>query len=171
VGRWENRKEISGSDVMEILGIAFEVTNNPAYAAARKALIHHKLHTGGLKRALSNLYRRHHEPPEFSSLRRIRWYLRNGYTLREAVEHVAALEGIPGTSFSNAVEKFHPTKFRLSRPGILRAGYTRGPHAKQRQFTRPAVPGAPPLLRSPLRSFLSSGLVPWAASAARNSMS
>jgi hypothetical protein len=37
VRRWENKKEASGEDVMEILGIALMLTNDPAYAAARKA--------------------------------------------------------------------------------------------------------------------------------------
>jgi hypothetical protein len=105
VRSWENKKEISGKDVMEILGIALMLTNDPAYAAARKAMIRHRLDTGGLKRAFSNLQHRHHEPPERRCMQSISSYLKEGYGLREAFEHVVADEGIPGTSFSNAVDK------------------------------------------------------------------
>jgi hypothetical protein len=33
------------------------------------------------------------------------WYLQERYSLREAVEYVVAEEGIPGNSFSDAVDK------------------------------------------------------------------
>jgi hypothetical protein len=102
---WENKKEISGQDVREILGIALMLTNDPAYAAARKAMIRHRIDTGGLKRGLLNLHRRHHEPPEHLCTKSISWYLKEGYSLREAIEYVVAEEGIPGRSFSDAVEK------------------------------------------------------------------
>jgi hypothetical protein len=105
VKSWKNKKEISGKDVMEILGLALMLTNDPAYAAARKAMIRHRLDTGGLKRAFSNLHRRHHEPPERSCTEDISWYLKEGYSLTEAAEHVVADHGIPGTTFSSTVDK------------------------------------------------------------------
>jgi hypothetical protein len=102
---WKNKKEVSGEDVMEILEIALMLTNDPAYAAARKAMIRHRIDIGGLKRGLLNLHRRHHEPPERFCTERISWYLKEGYSLREAAEHVVADEGIPGNSFLDAVDK------------------------------------------------------------------
>jgi hypothetical protein len=105
VRRWKNKKGFSGKDVMEMLGIALMLTNDPAYSAARKAMIRHRINIGGLKRGLLNLHRRHHEPPERFCTESISWYLKEGYRLREAVEHVVAEEAIPGTSFSDAVDK------------------------------------------------------------------
>jgi hypothetical protein len=123
VGRWKSKKEISGQDVMEILGIAFEVTNDPAYAAARRAMKRHRLHTGGLKRAFVDLHRRHHEPRELACLRRIPWYLENRYNLREAVEHVVANEGIPGPSFSTVVDRVRHAYARREKLNAERLRY------------------------------------------------
>jgi hypothetical protein len=90
---------------MEILGIALMLTNDPAYAAARKAMIRHRIHTGGLKHGFLKLHRRHHEPPEHCCADSVSWHIKEGYSLREAAEHVAADEGIPGTSFRDAADK------------------------------------------------------------------
>ena len=98
---------------MEVLNLAFILTNHPAYAAAQKAMILHRLDTGGLKRAFTKLLRRHDEPPELSCVLscepfpdNVSWYMEEyGYPLRRAVEHVVADQGIPGTSFSDAVDK------------------------------------------------------------------
>jgi hypothetical protein len=104
VQRWN--KEISGDDVMEILELALALTNHPAYEAAREAMILHRLHSGGLRRAFQKLQRRHHEPPEFSCADSVSWYMEEAeYGLRRAVEHVVADLGIPASSFAGAVEK------------------------------------------------------------------
>jgi hypothetical protein len=106
VARWINRKEISGEDVMEVLGLALALTNHPAYDAARKAMHLHRLDTGGLKRAFRKLQRRHNPLPEDSCADCVTWYIDEfGYGLRRAVEHVVADLGIPGTSFADAVDK------------------------------------------------------------------
>jgi hypothetical protein len=135
VRRWRNKKEISGKDVMEILGIALELTNDPAYAAARKAMIRHGLDTGGLKRGFANLRRRHHEPPGLSCAEDIDWYRKAGYSLREAVEYVVANEGIPGTCFSNAVDKVRKAyaereQFKAEQSRYLDELGVRNPHKR-----------------------------------------
>jgi hypothetical protein len=99
-------KEISGDDVMEILKIAGMLTNHPAYAAAREAMILHQLNTGGLRRAFLNLYHRHHEPPEHWVADSVDFHMEEfGYKFRRAVEHTVATWGIPGASFLDAVDK------------------------------------------------------------------
>jgi hypothetical protein len=113
VEAWPNRKEIAGEDVMEILGISFALTNNAAYEKAQEAMKLHRLDKGGLARAFKTLQRRHREPPEYSCVMSVEpepdnvtWYREEfGYSVREAAAHVAADQGIPGTSFDNAVEK------------------------------------------------------------------
>jgi hypothetical protein len=99
-------KEISGEDVMEILEIASMLTNHPAYEAARRALMLHRLDRGGLRRAFLKLRRRHAPPPEHAAADCVDWYRGEfSYGFRRAVEHVVANLGVPGTSFENAVEK------------------------------------------------------------------
>jgi hypothetical protein len=106
-------KEISGENVMEVLDLAFALTNHPAYEAAREAMRLHRLNKGGVRRAFLNLLRRHHEPPEYSCVLSVEpepdsvtWYMEEyGFKLRKAVEYVVASEGIPGASFDDAVEK------------------------------------------------------------------
>jgi hypothetical protein len=100
-------KEISGEDVMEVLDLAFVLTNHPAYEAARKALRLHRLDAGGLRRAFLNLQRRHHnDSPVRCAADAIDWYMDEfGYKFRRAVEQVVANEGVPGTCFDDAVEK------------------------------------------------------------------
>jgi hypothetical protein len=128
VKSWKNKMAISGGEVMEILGLALMLTNDPAYAAARRAMIRHKLDTGGLKRAFVNLQRRHHEPPERSCADSVSWYLKEGYTLREAAEHVVANEGIPGNSFSDAVEKVRKAYARREQHEAERQKYLKKLH-------------------------------------------
>jgi hypothetical protein len=115
VDRWPNRKELNGQDIIEVLELAFALTNNPAYRAAQDAMGLHRLDRDGLKRAFVNLLRRHFEPPELSAVAdsgfedspdSVTWFMEEfGYGLREAVEHVVAADGIPGPTFEAAVEK------------------------------------------------------------------
>jgi hypothetical protein len=115
---WPNRKAISGADVMEILKLCFELTNHPAYEAARKAMILHRLDRRGLKQAFNRLQRRHHAPPEVSCVVGsgledlggepdcVTWFMEEfGYSKREAVEHAAASWGIPAPTLEKAAEK------------------------------------------------------------------
>jgi hypothetical protein len=126
VRRWKNKKEFSGKDVMEILGIALMLTNDPAYAAAREAMIRHRIHTGGLKHGFLKLHRRHHEPPEHCCADSVSWHIKEGYRLREAAEHVAADEGIPGTSFRDAADKVRKAYARREQHEAERQQYLNG---------------------------------------------
>jgi hypothetical protein len=114
---WENKKDITARDVMEILDLAFALTNNPAFKAAQEAMTRHwldrgGLRRGGLKRMFARVRRFHHEPPERSCAAgippepdNVSWYMETfDYNARQAAEHVVAHEGIPGTSFDGAVE-------------------------------------------------------------------
>jgi hypothetical protein len=122
--------EISGKDVMEVLELAGMLTNDPAYDAAQKAMRVHRLNTGGLKRAFLNLLRRHHERPEYSCIDNVTWYMEEyGFNLRRAVEHVVASQGIPGTSFDDAVDK------------VRKAYAKRGKHEAERQRYRSELAG------------------------------
>jgi hypothetical protein len=100
-------KEISGEDVMEVLDLAFALTNHPAYEAARQAMRLHRLDAGGLRRAFLNLQRRHHDDsPVRCAADSVDWYMDEfGYKFRRAVEQVVASDGVPGTCFDDAVDK------------------------------------------------------------------
>jgi hypothetical protein len=106
--------EIRGEDVMEVLELAFMLTNNPAYESARKAMVLHRLHKGGLKR---RFFRSAQSPPPAGRIACIwpdaddwpnpmtQYVVEEGYGVTRAAEHVVASLGLPGTCFSDAVDK------------------------------------------------------------------
>jgi hypothetical protein len=117
---WKNKKNISGKDVIEILEIAGTLTKHPAYQAAQDALVLHRLHRGGVKRALLKLHDRHVEPPEIIATYTVDIYMKErGYPFRRAVEHVVAEFSVPGTSFDSAVDKVRKAYGKLKKGGEL----------------------------------------------------
>jgi hypothetical protein len=114
-GKDVDAKDISGASIMDALNLAFALTNHPAYEAARKAMRLHRLDRGGLRRAFLKLQRRHgHDqvPCLYGRLYEldvhdsVQEYMDEfGYKLRQAIEHIVADVGMPGTSFADAVDK------------------------------------------------------------------
>jgi hypothetical protein len=118
-------KNLSGEVVMEILEIAGALTNHPAYEAARKAMVLHRLDTGGLRRAFSKLQRRHgHDrgtpdhlyADDIEALigQQLHAIDDNVYENDEgecsdlqAVEYVVAMFGIEGETFDSVVKRVH----------------------------------------------------------------
>ena len=92
--------------MIEVLELASRLTNHPAYEAAVKAMRLHRLDRGGLRRALHDLQRRHgHIEPHDYAQPIVLYMTELDYSYRQAIEHVVASMGIPGHSFSDAVEK------------------------------------------------------------------
>jgi hypothetical protein len=110
-GKVKDVKDISGADVVEVLTLAFALTNDPAYEAARKAMKLHRLDKGGLRSAFVKLQRLHghDQVPSLYGLDvhdTVREYMDEfGYESLQAIDHIVADVGMPGTSFANAVEK------------------------------------------------------------------
>jgi hypothetical protein len=110
-------KDISGADVMEVLALAFALTNDAAYEADREAMRLHRLDKGGLRRAFGNLQKRHghDQAPDFyyspdivdgQQYNIVQQYMDEfGFKSRRAIEHVVADLGMQGTSFADAVDK------------------------------------------------------------------
>jgi hypothetical protein len=106
-------REISGEDVMGVLEMASALTNDPAYEAAIRAMRRHRLDIGGLRRSFLDLHRRHVVPAEVSCVLSVepepdpvtRYIEEYGYSVRQAVEHVVADQGINGQSFQSVVDK------------------------------------------------------------------
>jgi hypothetical protein len=123
-GKVGDVKDISGEDVIDILEIAGALTNHPAYAAARKALILHRLHRGGLRRAFHKLLHRHghDQVPDLNDT--VQWYMDEfDYNSRRAIEHVVANMGVSGTSFANAVDKTRKAYAKRERHEVERQKY------------------------------------------------
>ena len=123
-GKAVDAKDINCDDVMEVLALASALTNDPAYTAAQKAMRLHRLDKGGLRRAFQDLLLRHghDQVPDLGSPDTVdghpddvvQQYMGEfGYEFRQAVEHVVANIGMPGTSFADAVDrvrKAYPTR-------------------------------------------------------------
>jgi hypothetical protein len=110
-GKDEDVKNITGADVMEVLALAFALTNDPAYETAMEAMKLHKLDNGGLRQPFKNLQRRHgHDQvptlyaPEVHDT--VQEYMDEfGYEFRQAIDHIVADFGMPGASFKSAVDE------------------------------------------------------------------
>jgi hypothetical protein len=118
-------KNLSGEVVMEILEIAGALTNDPAYEATRKAMILHRLDTGGLRSAFGKLLRRHgHDQGTPDHLYADDIEALIGQQLHaidddvyendegessdlQAVEYVVAMFGIEGETFDSVVARVH----------------------------------------------------------------